>query len=72
MHPAASRRSETAYSSASARSMASWTSGESWYPIPAIRPAAAIRFRRTALRSTIRAYCDAKTAVGVCSASEDR
>ena len=55
----------TANNSASARSMASLTSAGSSYPIPAIRPAAPMRLRRTALRSTIRAYCAAWTAVGV-------
>jgi len=33
--------------------------------MPAILPAAPMRFRRTALRSTIRAYWTAWTAVGV-------
>ncbi len=63
--PAATRRWLTANSSDSARSMASCASAGSSYPMPAILPAAEIRFRRIALRSTIRAYCAAWTAVGV-------
>ncbi len=64
-NPAATRRWLTANSSASARSIASWTSAGSSYPMPAIRPAAPMRFRSSALRSTMRAYCVAWTAVGV-------
>ena len=72
LNPTSTRFWLTANSSASARSMASLISAGSSYPMPAIRPAAPIRLRSTALRSTIRAYWAAWTAVGVSLERLDR